>query len=129
MRRWWREDWFKPIARIGRAGSDECVLEPIAPFKYHNYLNTAKVTGEAFEKISPSEAEQLMSSDPTPDERKTLVAEFTAKTSGGLYLYVNDAVILWPGKIDLFYGNNSGTGILTVERMMPDGKLMRLDRQ
>ncbi|MCE9549493.1 MAG: hypothetical protein K8R50_00505, partial [Betaproteobacteria bacterium] len=64
-----------------------------------------------------------------PDERKTLVAEFTAKTSGELYLYVNDAVILWPGKIDLFYGNNLGTGILTVERMMPDGKLMRLDRQ
>lgn len=129
MKRWWREDWFKPIARIGRPGNDEYVLEPIAPFKHHNYLNTAKVTGETFEKISPSDAEQLMSSDPTPDERKTLVAEFTAKTSGELYLYVNDAVILWPGKIDLFYGNNLGTGILTVERMMPDGKLMRLDRQ
>ena len=129
MKRWWREDWFKPIARIGRPGNDEYVLEPIAPFKPSNYLNAAKVTSEAFEKISPSKAEQLMSSDPTPDERKTLVAEFTAKTSGGLYLYVNDAVILWPKKIDLFYSNNLGTGILTVERMMPDGKLMRLDRQ
>ncbi|CAH1074676.1 hypothetical protein [Candidatus Nitrotoga sp. 1052] len=42
---------------------------------------------------------------------------------------MNDAVILWPGKIYLFYGNNSGTGILKVERVMPDGKSVRLDHQ
>lgn len=117
------------LARIGRPGNDEYVLEPIAPFKHHSYLNAAKVTGDVFERISPSEAEQLMSSDPTPDERKTLEAEFTAKTKGELFLYVNDAVLLWPGKINLFYGNNSGTGILKVERVMPDGKLARLDHQ
>ncbi len=128
MKRWWREDWFKPIARIGRPGNDEYVLEPIAPFKHHSYLNAAEVTGEAHEKINSSEAERLMSTDPTPDERKTLVAEFTAKTKGELFFYVNDAVIFWPGKIDLFYGNNSGTGILTVERVMPNGQLARLER-
>ncbi|CAH1074673.1 hypothetical protein NTG1052_230009 [Candidatus Nitrotoga sp. 1052] len=56
--------------------------------------------------------------------------EFTAKTSGELFRYVNDAVLLWPGKINLFYGNNSDTGVLTtVERVMPDGQLARLDHQ
>ena len=130
MKRWWFEDWFKPIARIGRPGNDEYVLEPVAPFKHHSYLNDAKKPpGKLFEKISPDDAKQRMSSDPTPDERKTLVAEFTARTKGEMFLYVNDAVLLWPGKIDLFYGNNSGTGILTVERVMPDGQLARLDRQ
>ncbi|MFZ1548795.1 MAG: DUF2235 domain-containing protein [Candidatus Nitrotoga sp.] len=130
MKRWWFEDWFKPIARIGRLGNDEYVLEPVAPFKHHNYLNAAKKPpGKLFEKISPDEAEQRMSSDPTPAERETLVTEFTARTGGELFLYVNDAVLLWPGKIDLFYRNNSGTGILTVERVMPDGQLVRLDRQ
>lgn len=90
------------LARIGRPGNDEYVPEPIAPFKHHSYQNAAKVTGEAHEKINSSKAEQLINSDPTPDERKSLVAEFTARTKGELFLYMNDAVILWPGKIYLF---------------------------
>ena len=28
LKRWWFEDWFKPIARIGVKGHDEYVLEP-----------------------------------------------------------------------------------------------------
>jgi len=48
-----------------------------------------------------------------------MVADFTAEASGELFLYVNDAIQLAPfvGPFDLFYGNNSGSADVTVQRM------------
>jgi len=34
-----------------------------------------------------------------------------------LFLFVNDAVLMWPGKTEFFYLNNRGVGKLTVERL------------
>ena len=31
LKRWWRENWFQPIARIGEVGNYEHVLQPVAP--------------------------------------------------------------------------------------------------
>jgi hypothetical protein len=31
LKRWWRENWFQPIARIGEVGNYEHVLQPDAP--------------------------------------------------------------------------------------------------
>src|SRR5215813_13945095 len=31
LKRWWRENWFQPIARIGEVGNYEHVLQPAAP--------------------------------------------------------------------------------------------------
>jgi len=53
--------------------------------------------------------------------RRELVAELTARTTGELFLYVNDAVIGLPGIADLFYvgkgkaGRNFGTAKIKVE--------------
>jgi hypothetical protein len=45
------------------------------------------------------------------------VTEIKARTTGELFLYVNDAVLMWPGLTDLFYSNNTGTTWVTVERI------------
>ena len=53
--------------------------------------------------------------------RQELVAELTARTTGELFLYVNDAVIGLPGIADSFYvgkgknGRNVGTAKIKVE--------------
>jgi hypothetical protein len=53
--------------------------------------------------------------------RKELVAELTARTTGELFLYVNDAVIGLPGIADSFYvgrwkaSRNVGTAKIKVE--------------
>ena len=31
LKRWWRENWFQPIARLGEVGNYEHVLQPVAP--------------------------------------------------------------------------------------------------
>src|SRR5207253_1769319 len=31
LRRWWRENWFQPIARVGNIGNYEYPLHPAAP--------------------------------------------------------------------------------------------------
>jgi uncharacterized protein (DUF2235 family) len=51
--------------------------------------------------------------------RRELVAELTARTTGELFLYVNDAVIGLPGLVDYFYigkaSRNFGTAKIQVE--------------
>jgi uncharacterized protein (DUF2235 family) len=48
-----------------------------------------------------------------------LVSELTARTSGELFLYVNDAVFGLPWLVDLSYANNVGTASVVVERVAP----------
>lgn len=93
LKRYWFEDWFKPIIKIGGMGRDEYVLEPVAPMRERTDLD--------------------------PDDRTALRAQFTARTSGLMYLFVNDAVIPWPKSP--FYKNNRGTANVTVYRLLPDG--------
>ncbi|MET0940920.1 MAG: DUF2235 domain-containing protein [Mesorhizobium sp.] len=87
LKRWWGQPWFKPIARVGQRGNDEYVLEPVQP------------------------------SFPPACSNSTLVAHLTPKTSGELYLYVNDAAFALPGLIRKYYANNHGFASLTVERL------------
>ena len=42
-------------------------------------------------------------------------ANFKARKSGELFVYVNDTVVGVPGYFDVFYGNNKGKASLTVE--------------
>ena len=55
------------------------------------------------------------------DDKKMLVTELTARTSGELFLYVNDAVIGLPFALDVFYRNNHGQAKVTVARVRPIG--------
>ena len=57
----------------------------------------------------------LKMKDPDPSiEQNTLSAEITARRTGMLYLYLNDAVLFTPGVIDEFYANNKGRAWVTV---------------
>lgn len=50
-----------------------------------------------------------------------IVTELTARTSGELFLYVNDGVLLWPSLWKVFYANNQGRAAITVQRLpQPD---------
>jgi hypothetical protein len=51
------------------------------------------------------------------DDRRTMTTEITARTSGELFLYVNDAVVGLPGVYDVFYRHNRGGADVTVERV------------
>jgi hypothetical protein len=128
LRRWWRENWFQPVARIDTLGNDEYVLTPTEPFEPNSKADVAYKTCQTnistgkepnFAKISDAEADELMRCAPVPEDRKKLVALITTKTSGELFIYVNDAVLAWPGMTDLFYRNNRGTALVTVERADP----------
>ena len=46
-----------------------------------------------------------------------LVAEITARRTGELVLYVNDAVIGLPGLTDVFYRNNGGRAQVDIMRV------------
>ncbi|MDN7178777.1 DUF2235 domain-containing protein [Caballeronia sp. SEWSISQ10-4 2] len=135
LRRWWFEDWFKPIARIGVKGHDEYVLEPEAPFALYKYANKLRApalatkcstqgkcdaSGGHFDPMTRCEAACIIAGDPTPAARKLLVAQITAKTTGPLFLYVNDAVLPIFGKLGLFYGNNYGCAQVTVEQVIDE---------
>lgn len=37
LKRWWGQNWFKPIARIGTLGNDEYILEPVDKFDDYTY--------------------------------------------------------------------------------------------
>jgi uncharacterized protein (DUF2235 family) len=48
-------------------------------------------------------------------ETKTLVAEITARRNGELFLFINDAVLPAPQIWQVFYNNNSGTAMVTIQ--------------
>ncbi len=88
FRRWLSQPWFRPIARIGWKGTDEYALLP----------RPSATPGE----------------DDSAAVRR-LVSNVRARTTGELFLYVNDAVVELPGLRSRFYRNNAGTARVTVE--------------
>jgi hypothetical protein len=126
IRRWWTADWFQPIARIGRTGSDAWPLisadgdtaieagKDIAGKKIprHFYedgdyaarlkeLNSG-ATGEnpgrlaVSEKIPDTELRAAKKIRGKYQLRKTYVSNFTPRSDGELILYVNDAIAAIP---------------------------------
>lgn len=88
MKRWWSQPWFKPIVRVGRYGNDEYVLAPV--------------------RTRPGQEASA---------NTTLVAEVTPRTSGELYIFVNDAMVALPGLSNYFYRNNQGSATVLVEEI------------
>jgi hypothetical protein len=136
LKRWWRENWFQPIARIGTVGNYEHVLHPAAPLPVVRFSGCPAPEGQkptVFQLIKaipstirdiPQPASQaFMASQIRCDNESgirpstVLISDITADVSGELFIYVNDAVLLWPGATDLFYRNNSGTATVTVTRI------------
>ena len=128
FRRWWSANWFTPIARVGVAKNDEYALEPSvppAPFVYPDQGAEGATFADAIKKeekpvespISDALAAALQNDAPTPKDRLSVSTVIEPRQSGELFLFVNDAVVMWPGKTDFFYLNNRGAGKLTVERL------------
>lgn len=136
LKRWWFEDWFKPIARIGESGNDEYVLNPVTPFAKMTYRNDGAKRapteadpnpekcptplGDVLEPLSDPDAQCIKGGDPTPRERETLVAQITANSSGRLFIYVNDAVTPFSGNPAKYYRNNRGCAQVSVVELLPD---------
>lgn len=76
------EDWFALVARVGDAGTGEYALRPAEVY-----------------------------TEPRSQSR-LLVARFTARSSGELFLFAND-VVVWPA-VNWAYRNNSGKLEVTV---------------
>jgi uncharacterized protein (DUF2235 family) len=115
LRRYLSLPWFKPIARIGVSGTDEYPLDPKPSLAWNSdsrkpktsgWLNWLNTCSGATAARGPSTADVIFES------------EIVARSSGELFLYVNDAV-LHPALTTLFYCNNEGTAHVTVERVVP----------
>jgi uncharacterized protein (DUF2235 family) len=65
-------------------------------------------------KITEGSAAELTRCSPTPVDRRKLIADIEAKSSGELFIYVNDAVVL-PGLAQVFYRNNRGMAEVCAE--------------
>src|SRR5262249_22296078 len=72
LRRWWGQNWLKPIARIGVLGNDEYVLEPSEPLDERNRYPPCEEVERATEgggvraKIRANVARDLLKCAPTP---------------------------------------------------------------
>ena len=129
LKRWWRENWFQPIARIGEVGNYEHVLQPVAPLPTVR-SRAVGACGEGPLRLgrhkrppSPASAEfkkaQLeCEARQGPRPNRVLISDITADATGELFLYVNDAVLTLPGLTNVFFRNNSGTAKVTVTRIV-----------
>jgi len=113
LRRHLGAPWLKPMAKIGATGSDEYVLSPLPSLAWEiipgkppgkSSVDTCSQTRAEVTKVSPQD--------------RMFTAELVARSSGELFLYLNDAIFL-PLKTRLFYCNNEGSGRITVERVVP----------
>jgi hypothetical protein len=130
LKRWWWENWFQPIARIGEVGNYEHVLRPGAPLPVVEF-NVCRPPAakklsvwQAIMDIPKPATMKFMQTQEDCEKEKgirpstLLISDITADVSGELFIYVNDAVLMWPGGTDVFYRNNSGTATVTVTRIL-----------
>lgn len=126
LQRWWGKNWFQPIARLGVLGNDEYVLDPVAPLKRVSFescnaseLPNVSALHDIAKPISAEALEQRLGCERNNgiSPSNVLVSEITARSTGELFVYVNDAVLMFPGLTNLFYRNNSGTAAISAERV------------
>ena len=130
LKRWWRENWFQPIARIGEVGNYEHVLQPVAPLPVVSFTSCRPL---AEKHLAPWEVIKDIPSPASTEFKKAqldceareglrpnrmLISDITANATGELFLYVNDAVLTLPGLTNVFFRNNSGTAKVTVTRIL-----------
>jgi uncharacterized protein (DUF2235 family) len=123
LSRSWKQDWFKPIARIGRFGNDEYVLDPIkdvAPLRQPQpppCLGGLRLPSgvPATTKIDSDLAKRINDCSPVPNDRLVLTSQIRPRSDGELFIYINDAVLGIPDLENLFFRNNSGTATVTVK--------------
>ena len=131
LKRWWRENWFQPIARIGEVGNYEHVLQPDAPLPSVRFKDCRppqeELSGlDAIKNTSLPAPEEFKKKQLDCEARdpkrfrpnRVLISDITADATGELFLYVNDAILTVPGLTNVFYRNNSGSAKVTVRRIL-----------
>ena len=119
LKRHWGAAWFQPIARVGVLGNDERALALSADIVPQAYPAGGDAPRPAAwqRPISAATALAAVERSATPAAQRRLTVELRPRSSGELFLFVNDAVVAWPGLTDLFYRNNHGRAELTLERL------------
>jgi hypothetical protein len=133
FKRWWLKNWLEPIARIGPLGNYEFALDPEAPIPVVSFQSCRQQDKpglsfvERLRDIPQPIDEAQKRASITCDQQnglqptRVLISDFRANSSGELFIYVNDAVLLWPGATDFFYRNNSGSARVELKRIAADG--------
>jgi hypothetical protein len=124
LKRWWRENYFQPIARVGDIGNYEYPLKPAAPLPKVDFSACKEISQSAGPNDIESPAPQAdRSKELTCEAEKgirrneVLISDITPDSTGELYIYVNDAVLFWEGPDHhKFYKNNNGKAKVTVTR-------------
>ncbi|MEM8688657.1 MAG: DUF2235 domain-containing protein [Pseudomonadota bacterium] len=121
VRRHMLANWFQPIARIDNILLDRYVLKHTgaalpnwAAAKIWADQGTPKAASsqEDTEEISPSER---CTRKPVEGKKRTIMCTtITARRSGQLYVYVNDAVLFTPKFPLEYYSDNGGTAHVSV---------------
>jgi hypothetical protein len=126
LKRWWRENYFQPIARIGNIGNYEYPLKPAAPLPKVDFSACKKISQSAGPNDIESPAPKAKRLEELACEKEkgiqrneVLISDITPDSTGELYIYVNDAILFWEGpKNHKFYLNNNGQARVTVTRTL-----------
>ncbi len=122
LKRWIQEPWMAPIAHVGIKGNEEYALKPCVYRRRAPSPNNGVEFLAYPDKLGDAEASTIKASFPTPAERRVLVAEFTPKSNGELFIYANDAALGLPRVADYFYKNNRGSATVRVEEVHGDDR-------
>jgi uncharacterized protein (DUF2235 family) len=142
IRRWYAADWFQPVVRIGSQGTAELPLTAANAMPADQLprkgpdgkdLPIHVEDADAGSNLPPDWQKKFGNFEPIPKDAlpasreiwqrqglaKLMVADFIAPESGELFLYVNDAIQIFPffGPFELYYRNNSGSAKVEVQRL------------
>ena len=113
FRRHLGEPYLKPMAKIAAAGSDVYPLEPLPSLALDEFPRKPR---------TQPRIDTCANQAPAPPNRNandmTFTTQIVARSTGELFLYLNDAVFL-PPWTDFFYCNNEGQARVAVERVLP----------
>jgi uncharacterized protein (DUF2235 family) len=121
LKRWWRENYFRPIARVGNIGNYEYPLHPAAPLPEVNFSACGKAAAPSDGPAPFDERKKVLDCEEGANihRNETLLADITPDSTGELYIYVNDAIRFWDRRDNhKFYKNNSGKAKVTVRRTL-----------
>jgi uncharacterized protein (DUF2235 family) len=124
LKRWWRESYFQPIARVGDIGNYEYPLKPAAPLPKVDFSACKEFQQSAGPNdiespapIAQRRAELACEAEKGIRRNEVLITDITPDSTGELYIYVNDAILFWDSRDHhKFYKNNSGNARITVTR-------------
>jgi uncharacterized protein (DUF2235 family) len=121
--------------------NDRTIPSPISGFKTEDIAWPKKaiflaatllrrdLTGHWFQpiaRIGESGNDEYLLAPKGSADRHALVAEFTARRSGDLFLYLNDATLPVPAAWQYFYNNNQGQADFTLEELDENGNRKNL---